>query len=56
MRIGPQLVAPNIQAYAERAKHLQAAGVLTTLDFNFGPGGPSGPDRLSSMIKELKAL
>jgi alkanesulfonate monooxygenase SsuD/methylene tetrahydromethanopterin reductase-like flavin-dependent oxidoreductase (luciferase family) len=32
------------------------AGVLTTLDFNFGPGGPSDPDRLASMVNELKAL
>ncbi|MCH8814767.1 MAG: TIGR03617 family F420-dependent LLM class oxidoreductase [Chloroflexi bacterium] len=32
------------------------AGVLTTLDFNFGPGGVTDPDRLAQMVGELKAL
>ncbi|MFQ5471958.1 MAG: LLM class flavin-dependent oxidoreductase, partial [Dehalococcoidia bacterium] len=32
------------------------SGVLTTLAFNFGPGGVSDPDRLAQMIEELKAL
>jgi len=32
------------------------SGVLTTLAFNFGPGGVADPDRLAQMVGELKAL
>ena len=32
------------------------SGVLTTLAFNFGPGGVTDQDRLAQMVAELKAL
>lgn len=32
------------------------AGLVTTLDFNFGLRGPADPDRIAQIVRELKAI